>query len=319
MLLEASALRPGLCAALRIQLTDVAEVDCRPEAAGAPLSVRIARAATAATSADARLAVLLERDPDPRLVRMYLVGARPERAVIALERIEDRADADVDRSLALEVRSALEALAEASAASPASAPERLAPVLATRALDPRLPSAWFALLEAGGAVLLGTQRQGAAVAAIGARRTRAQRYAELVLAGRVASRVHELHATGGVRLRGWGATLEARLGRSLRWAELGCVAAVGADRVSLRGTTRDGTTGGATLGVPRIGLGLDLRVFFIRGASLRLSPTIELHPVMQRYALDQQVVGTLGRARLALPLTLQIALPFSARRPPDAH
>ena len=318
LLLESPDLRPGLCSALRIQLTDVAEVECQAEGKGAPLSVRIARAATAATSWHARLAVLLERDPDPRLVRMYLVGARAERAVIAIERIEDRDDADVDRSLALEVRSALEALSDASVASATHRPEPLAPVLAPRLRRAAEPS-WLALLEAGGAWVVGTHRHGAATAGLGVRRVRGPMYAELLLTGRVESRELMRSRAGAVRLRAWGAALEARVGRTLRWAALGGVLALGVDRVAAAGTTRDGTTGSATLGLPRIALGLDLRLFLMRGATLRLSPMLEVLPIMQRYALDEQVVGTLGRARLALPLTLLVSLPFRAREAADAR
>src|SRR5687768_9552592 len=106
LLFEQKGLRPGLCAALRIQLTGAAQVTCEREGDEATLSERITRAAERVKAEDARVGLLIERDPDPRLVRMYIVAAQNDQAVVAIERIEDRPEPDVDRSLALKVRDA---------------------------------------------------------------------------------------------------------------------------------------------------------------------------------------------------------------------
>jgi hypothetical protein len=118
VLREGGAARPGLCAALRIQLSGIAPVSCEAEPARAALSERIAATAARLREQHARLGVLLERDPEPGLLRMYIVAARDDQAVLAIERIEDRPEPDIDRSLALKIGDAYEVMAIVQAAAP---------------------------------------------------------------------------------------------------------------------------------------------------------------------------------------------------------
>lgn len=313
---QTPGLRDGLCAALRIQLTGAAEVRCELEPLAAQLSARLADAARRAGEAGATVGVILERDPDPHLVRMYLVGTLPGAALIAIERIEDRADADVDRSLALKVQSALLALASAPVKAPDSPLVRaLAPV---RAVPQRR---WLLLAEAGALLSVGAlarPRFGGG-AGLGVRVARGKHFGELLLDGRMLARTHTRERGSALRIDEWGAALEARAGRRLGALSLGGLLAVGAERVHARAVARDGSVGGVRLGVARIAVGLDLRVRLLRGAALRLAPALELYPVRHRLVVDEEPLGTLTRVRLGLPLSLLVALPFDGAEADDAR
>lgn len=312
LLRETPGLREGLCVALRIQLTGVAEVRCEHDAAGLALSDRLAAATTRAREVGASIGVLLERDPDPRHVRMYLVGARAEQAVIALERIENRADADVDRSLALEVQSALDALHALAVPPPA------APSLVSVRVAPSAPRArWRLVAEAGGMLSVGSSRRYGGAAGLGVRIATRARFGELVVAGRSLSDAHGRRNGAELDVEEWGAALELRAGRTLRWLSLGGLIALGAERVHARGRARDGSVGGVRLGIARLAAGLELRCRVARGAALRLAPTLELYPLQHRFAVDGAVLDSIGRARFALPLVLSVALPFDSRGEPD--
>ncbi|MDB4987691.1 MAG: hypothetical protein JWN04_2869, partial [Myxococcaceae bacterium] len=166
LLLEEEGLRPALCAALRIQLSDLADVQCRTAEPATDLATRIRLASGHVASEQRRLAVLLERDPEPNRVRMILVGTEPDRAVLAIESIEDREAPDVDRSLALKVRDVFELLeADVASTTPSAG--------LVRVLTPprRAPSArpMRVLLEAGAALSAGAQTRAAGVLGVGAR------------------------------------------------------------------------------------------------------------------------------------------------------
>lgn len=308
LLFEAPRLRPDLCAALRIQLTDSAEVRCRDDVSGT-LPERLARAAEAVARDEARLGVLLERDADPALVRMYLVSDRPNEAVIAIERIEDRPAPDVDRSLALTVREAVDVLVATPPALATEAP--LAPVLMqAHAPAVRGERRVSVLLEGGGALSWGRQRRSIGLLSGGVRLTRRALALELAVSARMSSAVRVRGAPGLVDEDEWGLGASVRGNVTRGRLTVGLLAGAGSDRVRARGVTQSGVPGSAALFLPRFDLGLDLRLRLFASASLRIAPTLELFPVAQRFALDERVVISLGRRRVLLPLSLSIELPL---------
>jgi hypothetical protein len=331
VLLEAEPVRPALCDALRIQLTDVAQVSCPTDRGATDLTSRIARASAAVRDLGAELGVLLERDPDARHLRMYLVSAQQDRAVLSVERIEDRSAPDIDRSLALKARDTLEVLrgARTSSTAQAAAPADVALAIAPQSsVSASLQHAAHGpqpglslLLETGGALSAGRQRRAAGLLALGARTTHALGYGELALSGHVASGVRETGPLGQVVEDEWGLALSLRAGRSLgRWS-VGGLAELGAVRASALGITADGSgVGRRALGLARLGIGLDLRVTVLRGPAaveLRLAPCLQIDPVAQEFSLDGQRALALGRVRALVPLTLLITLPVHALRGAD--
>ncbi|MDB4973646.1 MAG: hypothetical protein JWN48_1987, partial [Myxococcaceae bacterium] len=174
-------MRPGLCAALRIQLSDLADVRCSASALETALSQRIAESSSEVVREHAKLGVLLERDPDLSRVRMLLVGAREDHALLAIERIEDRPAPDIDRSLALKVRDTLESLQAASAtqtrretATPEPASASASQLAATLAPSSAQVSAarLRALLETGGGLRVEARTRGAFLLGLGLRGSR---------------------------------------------------------------------------------------------------------------------------------------------------
>jgi hypothetical protein len=279
VLYEAPALRPGLCAALRIQLTGVAEVSCRPDLPGDPAG-RIARAANA-LAGDERLAVLLESDQ--HYARMLLVGTAADRALLAVEPVEERPEPDVDRALALKVREVL----ETSRAQPSVSPQR--------------PHA--VLLELGGALSAGAHTRALAVLALGLRATRARRFGELVVFGRLASRLEQAR----VREHEWELGLSARAGFVHGRFSLGPALDLGVVRARAYGRSEDGRSGDAALALPRFGLALDLRVTVHRALTLRFAPTLQLDPVAHRFSVEDRALS-LGHLHVLLPLTLVLGI-----------
>lgn len=309
LLWETPTIRPGLCTALRIQLSGVATVTCQPEELAGPLSARI-RAVSERVRGSAKIGVLLERDPDPGLVRMYLVAAHSDQALIALERIEDRPDADVDRSLALKVRDALDVVMTAEAAQRAAPP--LPAALVTKPLPSAATQRWQATIEAGGAASWDAHTRFSGLLAGGARLNHGPGYGELTVAARMSTAVRAESRFGVVDVAEWGAALSLRIGRRVGHFGLGALASVGLDRVAARGVTRDGTAGEKSVAALHTDVGLDLRVRLSRGVWIRLAPALQIYPITQRFALDDQLVVELGRLRVDVPLTLMVALPAAA-------
>jgi hypothetical protein len=305
LLLEDGALRPGLCAALRIQLTDVATVRCLPRALASPLAERLAEGARVVREQGARLGVLLERDPDPSLVRMMLVSEQEDHALLALERIEDRPAPDVDRSLALKVRDTLETMRETEAS-----PTPLAATL--RTVPRREVHTLRGLVEAGGALALHAHTRGSVLLGLGARQQRGSLYGELTLTGQLASTLRRRGRAGRVVEDEWGLSLAVRLGRQWAGAALGALLSLDALHTRADGTTNDGSRGQDEHLFARVGVGLDVRVTLHEGplrVSLRLAPTVQLDPTAQRFQLDRQTTLELGRARLWLPLSVLLEWP----------
>ncbi|HEX6242508.1 MAG TPA: hypothetical protein VFZ61_16460 [Polyangiales bacterium] len=321
MLFQQQGLRPGLCVALRIQLSDAADVGCVPEGASADLAQRLEAAATQVRDQDARLGVLIERDPDPGRVRMYILSSRTDQAVIAIEAIEDRPEPDVDRSLALKVRNAFELVVFVKT----HAPTTTSPLSAVLAPPPP-PAAsaarplWVLLLDAGAGLALGNGLRAVSSVALGLGRQRdssvpgadgrsGSRW-ELALGARLYSERTETE--GPLRLsmveRGptlvgrrlwhkdifeWGASLEAML------------SVVKAD-----GTARDGNQDTARLLTPVLSPGLELRVRLFSAAYLRFAPTLEIPTIQRTLRVDGEPLMEDAPVRASLPLSLLVLLPI---------
>jgi hypothetical protein len=310
VLREGGAPRPGLCAALRIQLTGVAEVHCEAEPAQAALSERIAATSAALQAQGARLGVLLERDPDPGLLRMYIVAARGDQAVVAIERIEDRPEPDVDRSLALKVSDAYEAIAIVRAA----APERALPVAA--ALEPAPTAApssrWAPLLEVGGGLHLEPdQLRGLVNILLGVGIDLGALRFELAAGARLDSEAKQTtSALGSMRMRERAGLLDLRLlWRSSRF-EIGAVLEGVFSRISASGDAADAAEGSQEerFFSPVLAVGADLRVRLFGTAFLRAAPTLEvMHE--ERLAIHKTTLLTTGPLRAVLPLSLLVYLP----------
>jgi hypothetical protein len=316
---ERDGLRPGLCGALRIQLSGAAEVTCEEEAGSDLLSDRISAAAARVRELDARLAVLVERDPNPGRVRMYIVSAETDQAIFAIERIEDRPDPDVDRSLALKVRDAYEVVAVVEKTAPASAaplsaalasPEARRAHQEPPAQAPRSGPAWLMFLDAGGGVTLGARQHGLAAIAMGAGKLAPGWRAELGAGARFASRSQEIQTFGQVNVLARGPELSLRLlWRSAR-IEIGGALSGMLWFLRGEGVAADGSRGERTRLVPSLSVGPDLRVRLFSSAYLRIAPAVELAFVSQRFAVEDFVLVDEGMVRAVLPVSLLLALPL---------
>jgi hypothetical protein len=320
LLFERAPLRPGLCAALRIQLTGLAEVRCVPDSASASLAERLAASRQRVASEASLLGVLLERDEDPRLVRMYLVTGAGEQAALAIERIEDRPEPDVDRSLSLKVLDAYELISFVdsalpdkgeSAAAVLATPENR-PVLSPDGQSPRDPARPFLLsfVELGGGLGVGDGVWGVANVLLGVGRASARSRYELALGARLSSPQQERSSLGSVSVRERGPLLAARLNARFGRFELGGSAHLLLVFAEAVGVTSDGEDGRENTIAAVLGLGPELRVRLFRQAYLRLAPSLELWTTRQRYAVDNQVMIDRGRFSLTLPLSLLISLPL---------
>lgn len=311
---ESNGLRPGLCAALRIQLADVSEVTCGPDPhASLALSERIARAAESASKSGATLVVLLERDPEPSRVRMFLVAARTDEALIAIEQVENRPEPDVDRSLALKVRDSVDAVRRYQTVSDApTLPLTVAIAKAPKVKpqDRASPAPWALGLEGGGAGVLGRQNRAAGVLSAGASLHRARSYLAVMAEGHLLSAAEERDEFGEVKIAEWGLGLSVRGGLDLGRTRLGLSLAPQLTTADAQGTTASGVAGSRQVLAFSCVVGLDLRVRLTPQLWLRFSPGIEVFAVKQRFALDDHVTLDMGRSRALLPLTLLFELPL---------
>jgi hypothetical protein len=307
VLREGGAPRPGLCAALRIQLSGIAPVSCEAEPARAPLSERIAATAARLRAQNARLGVLLERDPEPGLLRMYIVAARNDQAVLAIERIEDRPEPDIDRSLALKVSDAYEVVAMVQAA----APERALPLAAAVTPAPAPRERWQPLLEMGGGPhfepgnlrWLGNMLIGVGIGKSGLR-------SEIAAGVRLDTQAEAGSAAARVRMRERGALLSLRLlWRGARF-ELGGVLEGVFSYIRADAHAESERDGEERFFSPALGLGADLRLRLFGSVFLRAAPTLELMLYHEQLAIDGQAILETGPVRAALPLSLLVHLPL---------
>jgi hypothetical protein len=318
LLREVEGLRPTLCGALRIQLSGAAEVECEADEGPDELAGRISRAAERVRAEGARLGVLLERDPDPRRVRMYLVSAEGDQAVVAIERIEDRADPDVDRSLALKVRDAYDVVQVVEKTAPRS-PAPLSGALASPAAKaahreaaavppPGLTRIMF--LDAGGGASFGARTHYLGVLTLGFGALGESYRAELGVGGRFASRSDETRSFGQATVLARGPQLSLRaLWRGSRF-EAGAALDVIVWYLRGQGVASDGTRGTRIRLSPALSVGPDLRVRLFSSAQLRFAPALELATVSQTFAVEQRVLVDEGLVRVVLPLSLHLSLPL---------
>jgi hypothetical protein len=315
VLFEQADLRKGLCAALRIQLSDAADVTCTPDRAGADLAERLRVSAEQVRSQGALLGVLVERDPDPGRVRMYILSSQTDQAVIAIEAIEDRPEPDVDRSLALKVRNTFELVGYVRAQ--AKAPIQASPLPAVLAPAPPPPPAappgrhWLMLFDAGGGLALGNELRAVASVALGVGRQQPGSRWELALGARLYSERSE--SQDGLRLNmvERGPSLAGRwLWRRGRF-ELGGALEAQLSVLKARGQARDGTEDTARRVTPLFSPGLDLRVRLFSTAFLRFSPSLEIPLVQRALQVDGETLIQDKPVRGTLPLSLVMLLPLT--------
>jgi hypothetical protein len=312
---ESAGLRPGLCSALRIQFADLGQIECVPPETQAALSERLEQAAAEVRKGPVRLAVLLERDPDPALVRMYIVGSRGDQAVVSIEREKNRPEPDVDRSLALKVRAALEAVqvVEQSQAEREAGSENQAVLAGSLAAAPA--SAVRALrvsgaLEVGGGVSLGDHTRGfGQVGMLGRLSLRALRL-ELGPTARWFSGLHASGKGGSVEESEWSLGLSLRgLWSWARRVELGGSLEPTWLAMRARGTAMDGTRGERRLSHFSMTLGLEARLLLFAQLFLRCAPALEIAAVSERFEVGGVRTLALPRARFLLPVSLWVGWP----------
>jgi hypothetical protein len=319
LLEERAGLRPGLCGTLRLQMSGLAEVRCEPESAGEALADRIASLAERVRDTRAQLGVLLERDPDPSRVRMYLVAGAADRAVIAIEAIEDRPDPDVDRSLALQARHAYETLGMVPAGAPLPLAASLVLGPSERGAGSRgaalSAKAWLMFLDAGGGVSVqapGLHDGGVgAIAAfhLGAARLGPRLRLEAGLGAQLLSRREASAASGRVSLAERGPALTLRALWRSRRCELGAVFEAFASVIRAQGTSPRGAHGAATRVTPTLAFGPDLRLRLFDHAFLRFAPLFEALVFDRHFAVDHVGVTHTGSWRFSAMFSLLVGLP----------
>jgi hypothetical protein len=328
LLFERSSLRPGLCAALRIQLSGSAEVRCLSDGPASGLADRLNGARARVRAEQASLGVLLERDADPRLVRTYLVSAQGEQATLAIERIEDRPEPDVDRGIALKVRDAYEVIGfverelpkqQASAAavlakpplppsSTAGRPPTEAPVQGMQVVPATEPFT-HAFVELAGGLRLGDALLGVGSAQLGVGRVSARLRYEFGIGARLSSRQHEQRAARTIRLVERGPLLSARLTFRTGRVELGGALQL---YLALVEAEAEGIRGRKNVMSAVLGLGPDLRVRLFRLAYVRFAPSVELAMPPQRFRVNGLTVIDGRLVGASLMLGLLISLPVQA-------
>lgn len=317
VLFERAALRPSLCVALRIQLSGSAEVRCISDGPAPSLAERLDDARTRLRAEEASLGVLLERDTDPGLVRMYLISPDGEQAALALERIEDRPEPDVDRSLALKVRDAYEVIGfverelppqQASAAAvlakPAPAPAA-ARVPASRSDQPL----WQIAPELQGGLALDGLLRGHYGAQLSVGLMSARQRLELALGARVYTSHTERGMGGAIRLAEAGPSLAARASFRFGRFEIGAALQLFLAIASVEGS--EGVRGKRRVFTPVVGLGPDLRVRLFRAAYLRLAPALEVSAIRQHFAIDGADLIERKLVGANIPLSLLFVLPVA--------
>jgi hypothetical protein len=254
---------------------------------------------------------------------MYIVGSRVDQAVLAVEKIEDRPDHDVDRSLALKVGASLEVVTRLEQAAP-SEDGALAGALvsppapsATSSVAPEHPAAgarpaWAVFLDLGGGLSSNPKPYGLVGGTIGLSRERPTWRVDFGLGFELGTRYES--ARGASEVRAWqrGPLLTVRALRRRGRFEWGGELVLMCALLSAEGIAADGTRGEETLLLPSLGLGADLRVRLFASAFLRLSPRLEVPFVHQTLAVDRATVVDFSPVGVTVPLSLLFYLPFAA-------
>lgn len=310
VLLQQPDVRPNLCVALRIQSSGLAEVQCEADShTAAPLAERLTNAASRVQQGNARLGVFLERDPDPRLVRMYIVAAREDQALLSVDAIEDAPGVDADRSLALKVVDALR-LSPTRDGGPVL-------VLQARESEPVSPARvaprpWRVFLELGAGLRTGPAAQAVAQFVLGAARSYGAFRVEWGAGVDLGVRRIVRHEDGSsVRAREVGPLAAARTLYRFSRLEVGLEARSLFTLISADGTARDGSQGERQVLVPTLGLGLDVRMRLASFVALRVAPTLEVAWVEQRFFVDGAALLAYPPVRFALPVSFVFSLPLA--------
>jgi hypothetical protein len=312
LLAETPGVRPHLCDALQIQLSGVAELRCERAPAQGDLTARIAELSALVSQQRATIAAFVVEERGAGTVQLVIVGARPDRAVLAFEPLRDVPAPDVDRSLSLDVADTLDAVtrAEASRArGPDAPPPPLGAALAAPAPFATPAAAYALLLEAGGAYGAAGSLPFAGLVAVGLRSTRARRALELVASFALGSRARSETDVGEVELRGLAGGLSGRILWRAGPLELGCHGGLGLVRSRASGVSRSGERGTGHVLSAQLELGPDLRLALGQSAYLALAPSLWITPVAQRFALEGEVVRELGHVGVSIPLSLGVRTP----------
>ena len=312
VLFQTPDLRPGLCSVLRIQLADLADVACLPDPAGDDLAQRLSSGAVQTRAQEARLGVLLTRGERPGRVHLYLVGEKTDEALVSIAEANPD-DPDLDRSLALKVRAALDVAISVSAltSAPDKSPEPVSALLRTR--PPRRPR-WEGLLGVAGGASLGTRRRFEGAMSIGLSKTYGVWSVEPRIAALFWSAVRVRGDDGRVDERAQAVGLRLHSVRRFNRLLLGGHLLSAVLRSEATALARDGRRGTRTSLLPLFGIGADMRVALLEWVWLCLRPRVDWLPVAQTYTTDDVKRLSLGRVRAALDASLLVRFPLERTR-----
>jgi hypothetical protein len=307
--------QPGLIQALRIQLADAAPVVDGGELAASSLPERIAEAGQRSRQAQARLAIWVEPaqpgqagqgDPAAPWL-LYLVGQRDGRVLVDVVQVPEGTAPDVERSLALKVREAHDALRAAEpqaallASEPAAAAQaprqpwgfRLALGPAAAALDGSAAGQWGLSLQLGTDLHLGGRgREPGRVSLHAAAQLRWFAAAEV---GSAAGNVALDELDPGLWL--------AALYRGGRFG-VGLSTGLLARRIHVLAEASGGERGEARELVWSVPIALELQLTLLAQLALRLAPGLEINLDPENFAIAGVPVIELGRIRPGLELSL---------------
>jgi hypothetical protein len=313
LLTDSAEPRPGLLSALRIQLMGACDVASREAPAVPSVAARVAAMTELAERERALLVVRAEGplalgDGSQEAV-LYMVGQRKGRALLEVVRVPGNSGPDLDRTLALKVREAVDELHRSAAGSPSDAMLGL-PADASAVMDAHGPTRWGGVLGLG---VVGGPQSGATF-------------------GQWGPQLHVGPALLAARLRlsmllvlGWFPSLEARradasvrvsevapelaLHAQLRQRGLWLGARTGLALALVHATGRNGAgaQGEAHEQLPSWQLAVDAELPLVDGLSLDFEVGLQTWLRRQRFAVDAMQVLDLGRLR---PLA-RLALVFS--------
>lgn len=306
--------RPTLIEALRLHLRGTARVELsRALLPAVPAPSRVALAAELVRSQGVDFALWLESvalGNETRFFALYVVGARDGRAVLEVARLPAQVDSpDVDRTLALKASEIIEvSLAGSSPLSNRPAPTATelpapAPSKSPEPLAPEAPR--HVALELGG-ILSGASLQSTQSGlALGASWLFATAPLEMdvrlfgqlwtdTVATRPGLRVHVADTFVGA---GFGA-------RSTGTVQLGMQLALGSHLLRAEGFAAGASTGTATLGLPSLSFGPELRLRLGRRISFGAGAYAEWMAIRQSFDVGGVPVEDWGRFRLGAQLSL---------------
>jgi len=313
LLVERAHARPELRVTLQIQLMGVAELGVRSDLRGDTTAARIASAAVLARSETA-LAVIwsdppITRDDGLRDVVLYVVGNRAGRALVELVRVPASDGPELDRSLALKVREVIVELIDAQGHAPSAALLVTQPPVssavgerARAAADSGEPARavgarWGARVFAGPGLVWqpGLARIGLE---LGAGPTLA--HGPYLLGATVAlAWTPEVTQRRDERvLRLWELTpkLQLELERSFGLLSLGVQGGLSVSTIHATGAL-DTRQRSASLSLFAGLVGLRVELAIARALALRLRCDLQVFARHQRFAVDDQTLVDLGRAR----------------------